>query len=237
MVPTDSVTEDPFTSPDFNPTKYLNQLLPPSNPDTYYTAATSLLPNLELRARNTNADLTSAVSMLLRTTTRLGIDIDTLTHDTLALSTKATRIDQDVASLQLESGVMSELALLEVVQERMQETLDIFTKAGQWTSQTDEGIQFLIESGGYEVAEQRITELREIVRVWEGTVAFDGRVERIRNLERQLANARTPVTTGTGTVQRGVIRPQSRLRVDSSDTILRESGGGIFGQIRQNIGR
>jgi hypothetical protein len=237
MVPTDSVPEDPFTSPDFNPTKYLNQLLPPSNPDTYYTAATSLLPNLELRARNTHADLTSAVSMLLRTTTRLGIDIDTLTHDTLALSTLSTRIDQDVTSLQLESGVMSELALLEVVQERMQETLDIFTKAGQWTSQTDEGIQFLIESGGYEVAEQRITELREIVGVWEGTVEFDGRVERIRNLERHLANARTPVATGTGAVQRGVIRPQSRLRVDSSDTIQRESGGGIFGQIRQNIGR
>jgi hypothetical protein len=228
---------DPFTSPSFNPTSYLNQILPPANPDTYYTAATSLLPNLELLARNTHDDLASALSTLLRTSTRLGIDMDTLKHDTRALATQVTRVEQDVAGLQLESGVMSELALLEVVQERMQQTRDLFIKAGQWTPQTDESIRFIIESGGYDVAEQRIAELREMVGLWEGTVEFKDRMERVQNLEKALVNARTPATTVTTTPQRGTPRAPSRLRVDSSDTIIRESGGGIFGQLRQNIGR
>jgi hypothetical protein len=230
---------DPFTSPTFDATVYLNQLLPPSNPDTYYTTATSVLPNLELLARNTNADLTSALSSLLRTSTRLGIDIDTLKHDNQALTAQATRLEQDVTGIQLESGVMSELALLEVVQERMRETTEIFLKAGQWTSQTDEGIRFLIESGGYDVASQRIAELHEMVGIWEGTVEFQDRVERIQSSERALLNARTPVTPPAATTPdfRATPRAQSRLRVDSSDAIFLESGGGIFGQFRQNIGR
>jgi hypothetical protein len=133
---------------------------------------------------------------------------------------------------------MSELALLEVVQERMQQTLDVFTKAGQWTTQVDEGIRFQIESGAYEAAELRISELRELLGVWEGTVEFKDRAERIVVLERALVNAKTPVSpqntyTAGG---RGTTRPQSRLRVDSSDAVLRDTGG-IFGQFRQNIGR
>jgi hypothetical protein len=233
---------DPFTSPTFDPTTYLNQLLPPSNPDTYYTTASSVLPNLELLARNTNADLTSALTSLLRTSIRLGIDMETLKHDSRALAMQTTRVEQDVAGIQLESGVMSELALLEVVQERMRETMEIFLKAGQWTIQTDEGIRFLIDSGGYDVASQRIAELRQMVGIWEGTAEFKDRLERIEILERTLLNAQkpaTPVTSPTTTSPelRGTVRAQSRLRVDSSDAILRESGGGIFGQFRQNIGR
>ena len=228
-----------FTTESFNPTTYLNQLLPPSNPDTYYASATSLLPSLELLARNIHTDLDAALSTLLRTSTRLGIDMDTLTHDTRTLESQIPRIEADVAGLQLEGGVMSELSLLEVVQERMQETLDTFIRAGQWTTQMDETIRFQIESGGYEVAEQRIAELRELLGVWEGTVEFKDRAERILVLDRALANAKAPVTTATSTVsgQRGMTRPQSRLRVDSSDAILRDQEVVIFGQIRQNIGR
>ena len=150
---------DQFTSPTFNALTYLNQQLPPGNPDAYYTSATTLLPTLELLARNVHSDLSTALNTLLRTSTRLGIDIDTLTHDTRLLSTQIPRIQDDVASLHLESGVLSELALLEVVQERMQQTLEIFDKAQKWDSKVDEGIKFLIESGGYEVASQRINEL------------------------------------------------------------------------------
>ena len=233
-----------FTSESFNATKYLNQLLPPSNPDTYYASATSLLPSLELLARNTTSDLNNALSTLLRTSNRLGIDMDTLTHDTRSLEAQIPLIETDVAGLQLESGVMSELALLEIVQERMQQTLDAFVKARQWNTQLDESIRFQIESGGHDVAEPRIAELRELLGVWEGTVEFKDRAERILVLDRALANSRTPVTTATTTVtanagQRGMSRPQSRLRVDSSEALLRDSGGGggIFGQIRQNIGR
>ena len=228
-----------FTTESFNPTTYLNQLLPPSNPDTYYASATSLLPSLELLARNTHNDLDAALSTLLRTSTRLGIDMDTLTHDTRTLASQIPRIGADVAGLQLEGGVMRELSLLEVVQERMQETLDAFVRAGQWTTQMDETILFQIESGAYEVAEQRVAELRELLGVWEGTVEFKDRAERILVLDRALANAKAPVTTATSTVsgQRGMTRPQSRLRVDSSDAILRDQEVGIFGQIRQNIGR
>jgi hypothetical protein len=227
-----------FTSEAFNPTTYLNQLLPPSNPDTYYASATSLLPSLELLARNTNADLNSALSALLRTSTRLGIDMDTLMHETRSLQAQIPRIETDVAGLQLESGVMSELALLEVVQERMQQTIDAFVKAGQWNTQLDDSIRFQIEAGAYEVAEARIAELRELLGVWEGTVEFKDRAEQILVLDRALTNAKTPVTTTTTNLgQRGMTRPQSRLRVDSSDAILRDSGGGIFGQLRQNIGR
>jgi hypothetical protein len=227
-----------FTSEAFNPTTYLNQLLPPSNPDTYYASATSLLPSLELLARNTNADLNSALSALLRTSTRLGIDMDTLIHEARSLQTQIPRVETDVAGLQLESGVMSELALLEVVQERMQQTIDAFVKAGQWNTQLDDSIRFQIEAGAYEAAEARIAELRELLGVWEGTVEFKDRAERILVLDRALTNAKTPVTTTTTNLgQRGTTRPQSRLRVDSSDTILRDSGGGIFGQLRQNIGR
>jgi hypothetical protein len=227
-----------FTSESFNPTTYLNQLLPPSNPDTYYASATSLLPSLELLARNTRTDLDTALSTLLRTSTRLGIDMDTLTHDTRTLESQIPRVEADVAGLQLESGVMSELSLLEVVQERMQETLDAFVHAGQWTAQLDEAIRFQIESGGFEVAEQRIAELRELLNVWGGTVEFKDRAERILALDRALANAKAPVTTTTLPMagQRGTTRPQSRLRVDNSDAI-RDQGVGIFGQIRQNIGR
>jgi hypothetical protein len=228
-----------FTSENFNPVTYLNQLLPPSNPDTYYASATSLLPSLELVARNTHSDLTSSLSTLLRTSTRLGIDMDTLTHDTRTLAAQIPKVQDDVSGLQLESGVMSELALLEVVQERMQQTLDVFTKAGQWTTQVDEGIRFQIESGAYEAAELRISELRELLGVWEGTVEFKDRAERIVVLERALVNAKTPVSpqnTYTAGGQRGTTRPQSRLRVDSSDAVLRDTGG-IFGQFRQNIGR
>ena len=147
-----------------------------------------------------------------------------------------------MAALQLEGGVMSELALLEAVQERMQQTLDVLVKAGQWTVQTDEGIRFLIESGGLEVAEQRIAELRELLDVWQGTIEFKERAERVTALEKALANARTsltttaPSTTAPSTGQRGIARPQSRLRVDNTESI-RESGSGLFSQIRQNIGR
>jgi len=228
-----------FTTDNFNPVSYLNQLLPPSNPDTYYASATSLLPSLELLARNTHSDLTSALSALLRTSTRLGFDIDTLAHNTRTLAAQIPKVKDDVSALQLESGVMSELALLEVVQERMQQTLDVFTKAGQWTTQVDEGIRFQIESGAYEAAEQRIAELRELLGVWEGTVEFKDRAERIVVLERALVNAKTPVSpinTYTAGGQRGTTRPQSRLRVDSSDAVLRDTGG-IFGQFRQNLGR
>ena len=230
---------EPFTTENFNPVTYLNQLLPPSNPDTYYASATSLLPSLELRARKTHADLTTSLSTLLRTSTRLGIDMDTLTHDTRTLAAQIPKVQDDVSGLQLESGVMSELALLEVVQERMQQTLDLFTKASQWKTQVDEGIRFQIESGAYEVAEQRITELRELLGVWEGTVEFKERAERIVALERALVNAKTPVSPSTAYMaggQRGTTRPQSRLRVDSSDAVLRDTGG-IFGQLRQNIAR
>src|SRR5271169_1473113 len=94
-----------FTSESFNATNYLNQLLPPSNPDTYYASATSLLPSLELLARNTNSDLNNSLSALLRTSNRLGIDMDTLTHDTRALEAQIPLIEKDVAGLQLESGV------------------------------------------------------------------------------------------------------------------------------------
>jgi hypothetical protein len=234
-----------FKSPNFNATAFLNQLLPLSNPDTYYTAATSLLPTLELLARNTQSELASALSNLLRNSNRLGIDMDTLTHDTRTLSAQVSRVETDVAGLQLEGGVMSELSLLEVVQERMQETSDAFVKAGQWNARTDEGIRFLIESGGFDVAEQRIGELRELVGIWDGTNEFKDRVERVIALERTLQAAKSPMTTPNATMsaaatsQRGTARPQSRLRVDSSQTMIRESstGSGIFGQLRQNIGR
>jgi len=227
-----------FTSESFNPTTYLNQLLPPSNPDTYYASATSLLPSLELLARNTRTDLDNAISTLLRTSTRLGIDMDTLTHDTRSLESQIPRVEADVAGLQLETGVMSELSLLEVVQERMQQTLDAFVSAERWTTQLDETIRFQIDSCAFEVAEQRIAELRELLVVWEGTVEFKDRAERILALDRALANAKAPLTTTVLTTagQRGMTRPQSRLRVDSSDAI-RDQGVGIFGQIRQNIGR
>ena len=227
-----------FTSESFNSTTYLNQLLPASNPDTYYASATSLLPSLELLARNTRTDLDTALATLLRTSTRLGIDMDTLTHDTRTLESQIPRVEADVAGLQLESGVMSELSLLEVVQERMQQTLDTFVSAGQWTTQLDEAIRFQIESRAFEVAEQRISELRELLGVWEGTTEFKDRAERILVLDRALANAKAPVTTAASTMagQRGTPRPQSRLRVDSSDAI-HDQGVGIFGQIRQNIGR
>ena len=232
---------DQFTSPTFNALTYLNQQLPPGNPDTYYTSATALLPTLELLARNVHSDLTTALNSLLRTSTRLGIDIDTLTYDTRVLSTQIPRIENDVASLQLESGVLSELAMLEVVQERMQQTLEMCDKARKWDSKVDEGIRFLIESGGYEVAAQRINELQEMVPVWQGTVEYKDRMERIQTLEKLLSQAQTPVqTTTSSTAQRTreTTRSQSRLRMDSSDAYIRESGGGgIFGQFRQNIGR
>ena len=220
-----------FTSPTFNPVSYLNQQLPAANPDTYYTSATTLLPSLELLARNTHSDLTTALNSLLRTSTRLGIDMDTLQHDTRTLAAQIPQVEVDVAGLQLESGAMSELSLLEVVQERMQQTLDVFVKAGQWSTQTDEGIRFLIESGGYDVAGQRIAELRELVGLWEGTAEYKERIERIQKLEKALTNAyiSASTTTSTGLGARGITRPQSRLRVDSSDGILRESGG-IFGR-------
>ena len=238
IVSNEGMDLEQFTSENFNPVTYLNQLLPPSNPDTYYASATSLLPSLELLARNTHSDLTSSLSTLLRTSTRLGIDMDTLTHDTRTLAAQIPKVQDDVSGLQLESGVMSELALLEVVQERMQQTLDVFTRAGKWTH-VDEGIRFQIESGAYEAAELRISELRELLGVWEGTVEFKDRAERIVVLERALVNAKTPVSppnTYTAGGQRGTTRPQSRLRVDSSDAVLRDTGG-IFGQFRQNIGR
>jgi hypothetical protein len=230
-----------FTSPTFNALTYLNQQLPPGNPDTYYASATTLLPTLELHARNVHSDLTTALNTLLRTLTRLGIDIDTLAHDTRVISARIPRIQGDVSSLQLESGVLSELAMMEVVQERMQQTLEIFDKAQKWDSKVDEGIRFLIESGGYEVAAQRINELQEMVPVWQGTVEYKDRMERIQVLEKMLSQAQTPVqTTSTNTAQRTreTGRSQSRLRMDSSDAYLRETGGGgIFGQFRQNIGR
>ena len=239
---------DEFTSPTFNAITYLNQHLPPGNPDTYYTSATSLLPTLELLARNIHSDLTTALTTLLRSSTRLGIDIDTLTHDTRVLSTQIPRIETDVSSLQLESGVLNELALLEVVQERMQQTLEIFERAQKWDLKVDEGIKFLIESGGgYDIALQRLNELTEMVPVWEGTVEFKERVERIQGLERMLSSARAPPqqqqvasSSMMGQRTREVSgRSPSRLRMDSSDSYMRESsgGGGIFGQFRQNIGR
>jgi len=108
---------------------------------------------------------------------------------------------------------MSELSLLEVVQERMQQTLDCFKKAGQWTTQVDETIRFQIESGGYEVAETRIAELREVLGVWDGTNEFKERAERILSLDCALANARAPVVaTTSSSMQRGMARQQSRLR-------------------------
>jgi len=232
-----------FKADNFNATALLNRLLPPSNPDTYYASASSLLPSLELLARNTQFDLTTALSTLLRTSNRLGIDIDTLTHDTRNLAAQVPLVEKDVAGLQLESGVMSELSLLEVVQERMQQTMDIFVKAGQWNAQVDEAIRFQIESGAYEVADSRIAELRELVGVWEGSVEYRDRAERIQVLEKALAGARNPVitpavtTTSTAGSQRVLTRPQSRLRVDSSDSVLRDSTDGILGRIRQNIGR
>jgi hypothetical protein len=220
-----------FTSRTFNPVSYLNQQLPAANPDTYYASATTLLPSLELLARNTHSDLTAALNSLLRTSTRLGIDMDTLQHDTRTLAAQIPQVEVDIAGLQLESGAMSELSLLEVVQERMQQTRDIFVQAGQWNSQKDEGIRFLIESGKYDVAGQRIAELRELVGVWEGTVEYKERVERIQILEKALTNAYTVASTApsVGLGQRGTTRPQSKLRVDNSDGILRESGG-IFGR-------
>ena len=233
-----------FLSPNFNAITYLNQQLPPANPDTYYSSATTLLPNLELLARNAHSEFNDALATLLRTSTRLGIDIDTLTHDTRILAAQLPHIENEVSGLKLESGVMSELSLLEVVQERMQQTLDMFVKAGKWTTQTDEEIRFLIESRAYDNAEQRITELRELLGVWEQTVEFKERAERVQALENALTAARIPppsvTTTATNTttpMPRAPPRPQSRLRVDSSEGCLRESSGGIFGQLRQNIGR
>ena len=154
-----------FTSEGFNPITYLNQLLPPSNPDTYYASVTTSLPGLELLARNIHSDLDNSLTGLVRTSSRLGIDMDTLTHDTQTLEAKLPQIGLEIAGLQLESGAMNELALLEVVQERMQQTLETLKKAGQWTTQMDESLRFQIDSGGYEVAEQRIAELRELVGV------------------------------------------------------------------------
>jgi hypothetical protein len=233
-----------FTSPAFNAVAFLNQQLPPGNPDTYHTSATTLLPTLELLARNVHSDLTTALNTLLRTSTRLGIDIDTLTHDTRVLSTQIPRIENDVSSLQLEGGVLSELALLEVVQERMQQTLEVFERARKWDLKVDEGIKFLIESGGgLDVAMQRIAELQEMVPVWQGTVEYKERVERIQSLEKMLSIALAPPQTVSSTIQRtretSRTRSPSRLRMDSSDSYVRESsgGGGIFGQFRQNIGR
>src|SRR5947199_10692652 len=122
-----------FMPEGFNSTTYLNQLLPPSNPDTYYASVTSLLPRLELLARNTHCELDTALTSLVRTSSHLGIDMDTLMHDTQALEAQIPRIGLDIAGLQLESGAISELALLEVVQERMQQTLETLMKAGQWS--------------------------------------------------------------------------------------------------------
>jgi Golgi complex component 7 (COG7) len=232
-----SINLEHFTSESFNPITYLNQILPPSNPDTYYTSATSLLPTLELLARNTHEDLNIALSTLLRSSTRLGIDMDTLTHDSRSLASQIPQVQEEVLGLQLESGAMSELSLLEVVQDRMQQTANTFKKAGQWTPQVDETIHFQIESGGFEVAETRIAELRELLGVWEGTNEFKERADRIFALDRALTSARAPVAVQTSPyMQRGSARPQSRLRMDSSEAVLRESGG-LFGQIRQNIGR
>jgi len=232
-----AVDLEQFTSESFNPVTYLNQLLPPSNPDTYYASATSLLPSLELLARNAHEDLNTALSVLLRSSIRLGIDMDSLTHDTRSLQSQIPQVQDDVSGLQLEVGAMSELSLLEVVQERMQQTLDSLKRAGQWTTQVDETIRFQIESGGYEVAETRIADLRELLAVWEGTTEFRERADRILSLDRALANARAAVVASNPpSMQRGTVRQQSRLRVDSSEVVLRDSGG-LFGQIRQNIGR
>jgi len=235
---TDSVDLLPFTTEDFNAVTYLNRQLPPANPDTYYASATTLLPSLDLLARNTHSELTSTLSTLLRSSTRLGIDMDTLAHDTRNLSSQIPRIQNEVSGLQLDSGVMSELSLLEVVQERIQQTLDIFNVARQWNTQVDEGMRFQIDSGAYENAEQRIAELKELVGIWEGTNEFKERMERVQSLERALANARRPASPPTNRSplpsQRGHTRQSSRLRVESTDGIIRESGG-QFGQLRQNI--
>ena len=166
--------------------------------------------------------------------------MDTLSHDTRALAVQIPLVKQDVEGLQLQSGVMSELSLLEVVQERIQQTLDIFDQATQWNAQVDESIRFQIESGAYEVADSRIAGLRELVGVWEGTVEYKERVERIQSLEKALASAMNPVIIPAaltmGGAQRGGTRAQSRLRVDSSESVLRDSDG-IFGKLRQNVGR
>src|SRR5271156_3663593 len=139
-----------FTAEDFNAVTYLNRQLPPANPDTYYASATTLLPSLDLLARNTHSELTSTLSMLLRSSNRLGIDMDTLAHDTRTLSSQIPRLQGEVDGLQLEGGVMSELSLLEVVQERIQQTLEIFSLARQWNTQVDDGVRFQIDSGVYE---------------------------------------------------------------------------------------
>ena len=235
----DSVELLQFTVEDFNPVTYLNRQLPPANPDTYYTSASTLLPSLDLLARNTHSELTSTLSTLLRGSNRLGIDMDTLAHDTRAVSSQIPHIQDEVSSLQLESGVMSELSLLEVVQERLQQTLDIFALARQWDTQVDERIRFQIDSGAYEIAEQRIAELRDLVGIWEGTNEFKDRMERVQGLEKALADARRPAsppTVGSPQGQRGHTHQSSRLRVESTDGIIRDSGG-LFGQLRSNIVR
>lgn len=138
--------------------------------------------------------------------------------------------------------MLSELALLEVVQERMQQTLEMFEKAQKWDLKTDEGVRFLIESGGYDVALQRITELQETVPIWEGTVEYKERFERIQALEKMLNAAQAPPQVASSTTSQRTRetsgRSQSRLRMDSSDAYTGGGGGGgIFGQFRQNIGR
>jgi hypothetical protein len=216
-----------FITPNFDPVAYLDQLLPPSNPDSYYSTATALLPSLELLARNTRVDLNSALSALLRTSTRLGMDMDTLLQDTKLLTAQIPQVKADVAGLQLSNGVMSELSFLEVVQERMHQVTNAFNKARQWTEQVDEQVRLHIDSGNYDMVEQRITELHELLPIWEGTVELQSRQERILNLEKALMNARTKAAVTASMVPRSATpdvgtqktrpRTQSRLRVDSSD--------------------
>jgi hypothetical protein len=121
----------------------------------------------------------------------------------------------------------------------MQQALDMLLKAGQWNSQRDEEIRFLIESRSYDVAEQRIAELRELLAIWEGTEEYKERLARVQALEKTLSTAQTPAPAAPSaatTIARAPGRPQSRLRIDNTDGILRDAGG-LFGQLRQNIGR
>ena len=162
-----------------------------------------------------------------------------LLHDTKSVVNKVPEVEGDILGLKIEKGVMGELSLLEGVQERMKRTIEEFRKAEEWKEKNDEEILFLIESKNFDAAQQRISELRELLVIWEGTVEYKERIGRVQNLEKALTVAQTPVTATpvtAPTTSRAPIRPQSRLRIDSSDGILRESGG-LFGQLRQNLGR
>lgn len=162
----------------------------------------ALLKDLEHASRTAAKKLDILIDEMLRTAPRIGYDVEVLQGDLSRLGTiaSASLPKRETLSRKGELSV-KQLAMLENVKQKMEETRKIFGEAQAWSppESIEEPVSSLIASKDYSAAAGRVSHYEDLLQVYKGTSEFARRKAVVERLRKKLLDVKRENTAFSAT--------------------------------------